>query len=437
MKKIILTSFFICLNTFIFSQNIKIEGIVIDEYSKEPISDVLIIIDNEISTYTDPEGRYILELNSKLENDIVFTHISYQTKSHNLNSLINTSQVSLLIKNNELDEVILSGYKRTKKEILKLAITNYKNEVRKDPYWSSVNLKQVTKLNDSFPSYIEVDGNLFALGDDRDVWNWPILVPKESRRTKENLIKPNNETTLLKDDDKPYVNAGLEIFNSSFLLNYRYFESGHPLSKNGNNLYKFSLENTITFNNEDCYVINYEAKKPDLKISGRKFYSIRGQILVTKDNLTLKKVTTLFRRSMRKETGIDVIFTIDYNQIENIIYPKNISYNVMFFDYESKGVLNFDKIYPTPRDNYRNTVSSNRYLFIYSKVYNNYNSSYWTNKPLTDNFLDEELKNLFKDKDPNELFTDGNKQKIKIDTKNLNTEQPKQEILILMNSDIN
>ncbi|EPR69901.1 hypothetical protein ADIWIN_3973 [Winogradskyella psychrotolerans RS-3] len=83
----------------------------------------------------------------------------------------------------------------------------------------------------------------------------------------------------------------------------------------------------------------------------------------------------------------------------------------MFSVIESKGFLNFNNIYTTPRENYRNSVSSNRYLFQHSKVYNSYNSSYWTNKTLTDSFLAKELKSLFKDIDSNDLFMNGNKQK--------------------------
>ncbi|EPR69902.1 hypothetical protein ADIWIN_3974 [Winogradskyella psychrotolerans RS-3] len=233
MTKFTLTFYFICLNTLLFSQNIKITGIVIDEYSKEPISDVLIIVDNEILTYTDFEGKYIIELSSQMEKDIVFSHISYQTKSHNLISLLDNSKIYLLGKNNQLDEVVISVSKMPTKEILELSRKNYKNQIRNEPYWSSVNLKQVSKLKDSVPSYLEVDGNLFALGDDRDVWNWPILVPQESRRTKENFYESNKGTTTLKDGNIPYSHFGLEIFNSSFLLNYRFFENGHPLSKRG------------------------------------------------------------------------------------------------------------------------------------------------------------------------------------------------------------
>ncbi|WP_411766532.1 carboxypeptidase-like regulatory domain-containing protein [Winogradskyella sp. A3E31] len=437
MTKFILPVFLICFNSVIFSQNIKITGIVFNEQSKKPISDVLIIVDNEILTFTDLEGKYFLELPNQLEKEIIFSHISYQTKSYNLDDLIITTQIALFSKNNELDEVVISGKKRTKKEILKSAITNYKNQVRKEPYWSSVNLKQVTKLNDSLPSYIEVDGNLFSLGDDRNVWNLPILIPKQSRRTKENFLESSKNNTSLKVDNKPYINYGLEIFNSSFLLNYRFFEIGHPLSKNGNSLYKFTLGNTIELNNEECYIINYEAKKPNVKIKGRIFYSIRGQIIVTRDNLTLKKMTSLFRRSRSKDGGIDVILTIDYSQIEKLIYPKDILYKVMFFNFESKGVLHFNNIDITPRENYRNSISSNRFLFQYSQVYNNYSSSYWKNKPVMDDFIDTELKNLFKEKNLNDLFIIGNNQKIKVNTKDLNTELPEKAILTLMNSDMN
>ncbi|WP_458626397.1 carboxypeptidase-like regulatory domain-containing protein [Winogradskyella sp. PC D3.3] len=436
MKKITLTFYFICLSTLLFSQNIKITGSVFDEYSKAPLSDVLIIVDNEILTYTNIEGKYIIELPSQLEKNIVFSHISYQTKLYKLNSLISNSEVNLFSKNNELEEVVISVNKIQKKEILKLARTNYKNQVRKEPYWSSVNLKQISKLKDSFPSYIEVDGNLFSLGDDPDVWNWPILVPEESRRTEENFYKLKKENTILKEGNQAYTHFGLEIFNSGFLLNYRFFENGHPLNKRGSSLYKFTLEDTIELNNDECYVINYETKKPDVNIKGRKFYYIRGQIIVTKENFTLKKVTSLFRRYRNKKKGIDVIFTINYNQIENIIYPKDISYKLMFSKIQSKGILNFKNINITERENYRNSISSNRFLFRFSQVYNNYNSSYWKNKDLIDDFLSNELNTLFKNKDTNKLFLNGIKQKLNLTTNELNTEQPEQEILSLMKRDI-
>jgi hypothetical protein len=438
MTKSILTFYFICLNTFLYSQNINITGRVLDVESKKPIPDVLIIVNHNIIAYSDINGKYILELPKSFKNEIVFSHISYETKSYNLNNLVNHSEISLKNTNNYLDEIVISSTKISKKEILKIATKNYKNKIRKESYWSSVNLKQVLKYKDSVPCYLEVDGNLFSLGDDRNVWNWPILVPEESRRTKENFIKSKAEKKLLKERNQLYSNFGLESFNSAFLLHYGFFENGHPLSKNGRNLYRFSIENTIELDNEKCYVINYEAKKPITKIKSWPFYKIRGQIIVTKENLTLKKITSLFRRFKKnKEDGIDVIFTINYQLINDIIYPKNISYDIKFPQFESKGILNFKNIYEAKIENYRKKISSNRYLFRFSEVYNKYNSLYWKSKPLRSEFLINELNSIFNKKNTDSIFLEGAKQKIFVKKNELNLEQPEKKILSLMYRDMN
>ncbi|WP_055437581.1 hypothetical protein [Lacinutrix algicola] len=429
LKSTLITLFF---GYFSFAQT---QINLIDMDSNNKIPDVLIISKNKIIGYSNNNGEFIIKTEANISKTITFNHLDYDSKTVDYTDLKENNVIKLKLKPTELEEIFLTASKAlSKEEIIKKAVKAFKNNIRKDPYWSQANLKQFTKLNDSLPAYIEVDGDMLLLGKNNNVWKHPILVPKQIRRTKENyLSKPN---------PKKYNHYGMYLFSDNFISIFRFFEVRHPLSKKGNKLYNFNLEGKTEIDNKEYYVISYYSKKTNISISSTNFHSINGQIIIEKDNFNIVKATSLFRRSQEKKPklGLDVIYDIDYTNIEDLIYYHTISYDLLYFNtakniklsMTTRGKLSFSNIDVESRSNYNNSLFSNRNLFINSELQNSYDKNYWINTPLMCCGFESELEPIFNSTDNNIIFTEGANQTVNTSSKEIITRIQEKEVLDLL-----
>ena len=410
---------------------IDFEGFIHDESTNQPISDVLIIQNNGLIGFSDKDGRFNLRVDISISNSVTLKHFSYKQITHKINESKNNKIIlSPLV--NVLDEVLI-GFDNEAEDIISKVHKKFKNTYRKDPYWASSNLKQVVTLNDSLPGYIEGNYNIFMVGDDKDVWNLPILIPLETKRTKEKFTEAFG-TKEQKKQTKFYNNLGLNLISDGFLTSYRFFEFAHPLLRKGKRNYSFSLDDTIIIDGIEHYVISYKSLKEVNNIKGRKFRDMRGEIVLEKKSLTLKSISSLHRRSTYKNSpGVDNIFTINYQTIDGLVYVKTISYNIKNktsnIALNIEGIININKVNTKPVENYRRTISPNRYLFHSSDIYNSYNSNLWLNNVSKPNFL--ELK-YFGGKIKNEAFIRGANQKINPKELYPGTKESENKLLELM-----
>lgn len=117
------------ITTFsVYSQTATIEGIVKDD-NGNPIENVSISYDDD-GTNTDSEGRYSLEIPANREVLIVFSHISYSTKTKSfLGRKGKTIRYSPRMKINaeELSEVALKNRRKDAEGITKIDAQEFKN----------------------------------------------------------------------------------------------------------------------------------------------------------------------------------------------------------------------------------------------------------------------------------------------------------------------
>ncbi|MCC1484991.1 carboxypeptidase-like regulatory domain-containing protein [Winogradskyella immobilis] len=404
---------------------------VIESETKDPIPYVTLVSNNEIIGYTNGNGIFLIKETLQIPNKITFIQNGYKSKTVDSIKLKDKPIVLLERKPYELEEVLLVASKPIYiKEILKNSVKAFENNFKEDPYLTKTNFKQFLNFNDSLSSFIEIDGDMILLGKNKDVWSHPVLIPKQVRRTKENLATGNNE--------KDISHLGMILFSNAFKGIFRFFELRHPLSKKGNKLFNFQLEEVTTINNEDCYVINYYSKEDNIKIIGRDFNSINGQIIVKKKNFNIVKTTALFRRGQELSSeGWDVIFKIDYNTIEEFIYYKKIAYGIDH-SYSNKntiyqkGLLTFSDV--NTRFDIDNNFFSNRNLFIASEKLNQYNNDYWKDKPLLCCGFMPHIESLFSSNDTNSFFSKGSKQTVNLSIKEEETIIKEKQILDLINS---
>jgi hypothetical protein len=427
-----------------YAQKLNFSGVVMESNTKEPIAGVLFVLKDNIIAYTDDNGKFNFNLyNSNLKEDITLTHIGYKSKTLGLKHFKDNAIVELETLLTELEEVSITAKKRlNKKEIIKGAIINYKTNLRRDPFWSNVNLKQTVNYQDKEESYLEIDGNMFMLRDKDDIWTDPVIVPIKTRRTKENFTKLIHSKSMWKNK---YNHIGLHSIGT-FLYVYRFFERVHPLNKKAYGRFDYSIEKTVELDNEICYLINYKQKK-SVSVEGRGFNFMRGQLWVTKNNFKLERITTFYRFYLYKpEKGRDCIFTINYTDDDNILYPENIFYDINNDSnvkskqtqekdvYNIKGLLSFIEIDKTIRSNFLNPGPFYSSCFTWSSAYNEYDEMYWKQKKELPN-LNYSFSKWIENKDSSMAFKEGIMQKRELKVKYEPFEKEELRVLTYMKRD--
>lgn len=427
MKTIIIKILLFFVSVFHLSvaqnQMIELKGRVINKKTQQAIEDVLIISNNDILGFTDQHGNFNLKFNGDIGDNVTFSHFTYTSLNFKIQNPKEDLVIEMLESSIELDEIVIGENEQNydSKQFVKAIKKSFATNIRKEPYWADANLKQITLLNDTLPAYLEIDSKIFMLGNDPDVWNFPIMIPIESRRTKENFLKFDKNNNIIEiGQSKPYTHLGLFQIYDLLFLSYRFFEIEHPLNNRKVN-FEYSFEGHTYIENKKYYIINYKSKKGSTKIKGFDFHFIRGQMFIHTEDLSLKKVTYLSTRGSLTNSNITNIFTIHYTTINKIVYPQKIHYKLGVNWNEpanknliaSEGILNFSNIKENSVENYRKTISGNRWLFMFDENYNQYNTAYWTEKLPKEPKLQTVINEIFGEF-PGTKFNEGSSQKLLI-----------------------
>jgi len=80
IKKILHISLLMLLSGIIYSQDLVLNGLIIDENNQEPLIGVTVLIDNsETGTVTDLDGTFAL--NVKPNDKLTISYVGYQSKT--------------------------------------------------------------------------------------------------------------------------------------------------------------------------------------------------------------------------------------------------------------------------------------------------------------------------------------------------------------------
>jgi len=148
MKKICILLFLI--SNFIWSQNNKIQGIIKDSETFQPISYVNIYSENELKnnstgSISNENGEFTV-INNK--SKIVFSHINYEPFS--IESDANLKEILLQPKKYVLDEIVISNEKP--KDYLKKIIDLSKNKIDKNTLLKGY-CREIVKVNNEYTKF--------------------------------------------------------------------------------------------------------------------------------------------------------------------------------------------------------------------------------------------------------------------------------------------
>ena len=107
--KYILTSLLLILNFCLIGQN-SISGVVTDEFSKEKLAFVNIVVNDNgtLGTTSDIDGNFIIKSKEEIKN-LTFSFVGYEKKKIEIAEGVDEISVKLKPQNIELSEVVIDG----------------------------------------------------------------------------------------------------------------------------------------------------------------------------------------------------------------------------------------------------------------------------------------------------------------------------------------
>lgn len=398
--------FTILITQFLIAQQKKHSGYLINKETKKPIFGASILLDKRIISVSDEFGKF--EFETDIHEDDKYVKIIHQ--SFEIDSILigqlneKPRKIKLIEKFTNLDEIVITAkLKLSKKEIIKNAVKQFKNSNRKKPYWASINQKQTLSHKGIPKAYFEMNGHAFMIGENKNPFIAPILIPNQIRRTKES----QHISDLWFGKNKGKFLKASHVISRGTLFDFRCLESTHPLSKSGNKSFEFKIEKTETIDHEEYYVIHYNQNKRIHQ--KRNFFNMNGQLWINKKDFTLKKSNTGFDFDKLYYSRIK----IDYKIINGIIYPSKI--HTVRYQYKNsknddvanliaKSSITFNTIDFKERENYRLMYPPYMKAFLTSSIYD---KNYWGISPLKDKTFKKDVQEIIGNEDWNSAFSDG------------------------------
>lgn len=395
-----------------YSQTVQFKGRILNSETKEPIYGAAILYNNNYICFSDVDGSFQFELVKKEKIDsIKIKHLAYKSKLVDLN-LFYDGQITIALDENltSLDEIVLSSkaQKESLKTILEHAVKKFNKENRESPYWSELDYKHIIYLNGEPNAFLQLDGHIFMLGQEKDPFYNPLIVPEYIRRTKESPVLV--ESWFAGSSSKNFLKAQLgQTMATSSWVDYRFFEIVHPLLKKGHRYFDFALE-VMDENNEDILVISFIQKK-GISFHSRWLDYMQGKIWIDKEDFSLVRASV----SYRFEKIYYQSFDIQYQVVQDQLFPQIIETKSYMLKSLKEGnhqivvssLAQFHDIDLVKRKNYRKD-------FVFGpwyKISETYDDDYWDTNLIKNVKYQNALFTIAKGKSLNTIFAEGSKTK--------------------------
>ena len=297
----------ICLivsSLFAKGQNSVLEGFVIDDETNEPIYGIIIEHNNVIISFSDDNGRFVVQTDTLQWNDsITFRHLSYHNVTLPLKNLSNDSIVRLKSSYYELDAITIQP--ESQKKRINAIIKQFRRSSLQNPYWTDIHQTQSIILNGKPSGYIECTGKMFNLGLSETIpYMGNVLYPEHVRRTKE---------------DVKYLDQQILRISEHTLLYhlYRFFDVAHPLGSYNKN-FVFSVDSAFVSNNKSYLAVSFQLKKHS-NYHLRDMANFNGHMWIDIETNSLEKLLGSF--------NFRSVFTqleINYGKCDSYIVPQTI-----------------------------------------------------------------------------------------------------------------
>lgn len=165
MRCSVLSSLFLCLCFSLHSQNVRLEGKILDQKTEEPIPFASIYVESSgLGSIANRDGDYVLSIASNLKGSLKVGSVGYTSRLFDLDSfMINPPKVIYLEPSiTQLEAIIVAGKKSKEKvnaaKIVKKALNNLENNLSGSPLMMQTFYRRAYYITDAIDTqYLKLD----------------------------------------------------------------------------------------------------------------------------------------------------------------------------------------------------------------------------------------------------------------------------------------
>lgn len=349
-KRILLILFL--FSTITFSQ-VKVGGIVVDEYN-EPIPFANVVLKNsKIGVITDENGNFYFE-SDVTYSTLVVTYIGFEKAEIPLKKGLNANLKIVLKEGTELKEVVVYSGKTSKKDNPALVILRKIWERRRknglkmfDQYQYDKYEKVEFDMNTIDSAFMKnkIFKGLEFVFDNMDTSRitgktfLPIFINEElsevygdnTRKKEKEILKANKNSgfgdgdgvnTFIKDlyADYDIYNNYLKFFDKDFVS---------PLSRTGINVYNYVLADSMYIDNKWCYnIVYYPRRKNEL--------TFKGDFWVNDSTFAIKKINLEASKSANINWVKEIYIEQEFDVLNDSVFLLKRDYMMSDFSISKK-----------------------------------------------------------------------------------------------------
>lgn len=347
MRATLLTAFVVFITSYAAKSQDTFRGTVIDSISRQPIAFVNVVLqDGKTGTSTDIEGNFSLKIPAEYTGSIVFSHVSYQTRSVSLLFLEKNPVISLLPSATVLQEIAVTATKEENPafRIIRQAIA-HKKENNPD-HLKSYEYISYNKFLTTLSAPSQPTDSLIKKIKSKD----SVKIKKERKKitTFDSLAKTSHfflsesvtQTQKINPDKEKEKLLALQVsgFKSPIFTNvatdyqpFSFYDDKiqllgrdyiNPIARGTFSRYDFQLRDTTYQGSDTIFIIKYQPKPKSF------FNGLKGMLSISTDGFAVKNVIAASADSLAL-TGVRI--QQNYEKINEHWFPVQLNTDMDFY----------------------------------------------------------------------------------------------------------
>ncbi|MRT94858.1 erythromycin esterase family protein [Ancylomarina sp. 16SWW S1-10-2] len=317
-----------------------IVGRIVMDKNDEPIPYVNIgLKNNPIGTISNENGNFKLNITNKnLEDTVCVSCIGYKIQYHPIKKLLKKPKIEIKMEaqNYDLNEVTISVERLTSKKILRKAIRAIEKNNYQKAYTQDVLCRKKDKYSDSNSEYLlEFVNHTYDSNGYKPRWLFMTSVKEEEDQRLATRISDWDTINMKHEKFKPIKLKFIPFSAYQDMINYRKNNFLNPMKWFR---YDFQLSDTLLFNGQTVFRIDFRCKYPShrstLQLYVSKFY---GYLYINMQDYAIVKVESITINDKSKIRNADHYETYKSKNIwferDVIFYRKQDNYYFMDYTY--------------------------------------------------------------------------------------------------------
>ncbi len=314
----------VVLSSSLFAQSNRIKGRVIDKATQKPLAFVTLVdVDNKVGTVSDIDGNFDLKSIASIRA-VRVSYVGYETDTLLISSQ-RSVEIELKKKSIELNTFTVYPGENPAHRLIKLAVEN-RDRNNPDQY----NSYQYNSYNKLIATFVPIEKEVLTRADSAQnrVAEKQHLFVLESSTEKSYLAPNQSKEVVLGTQVSGFQNPAFS-FVATDLQPFGFYETYvelfdkeylNPISKGSWNRYLFELKDTLLYNKDSTFIIQYQPKK------NSNFEGLKGLLYINSDGYAIENVI-----AENYYEGLNS-FKIQqkYHRINGKWFPQQLNFDLLF-----------------------------------------------------------------------------------------------------------